>query len=143
MDGFDTLIGWQGVEAPAATTAFGAIDGHAPPASHLSYSTVLVYTVAVVGTPLFLWFRRRRLDRNTVGVLVLLWGTTVYTYATASLIDIAENNRLRFELGPYPLVLAIVVVLSSIEARLSERQRGTRWWRWFGLSGSPAPDPRP
>ncbi len=139
VDGFDTVVGGQSEQAPAATTAFGAIDGHAPPASHLSYSTVLVYAVALVGTPLFLWFRRRHLDRKTVGVLVLLWGTSVYAYATASLIDIAENNRLRFELGPYPLVLAIVVGLSSIEARLSDRRRESRWWRWFGLSESPGP----
>jgi hypothetical protein len=136
-DGFDVVIGWQPEQAPAATTAFGAIDGHAPPASHISYSTVVVYAVALVGTPLFLWLRRRRLDRKTVGLLVFLWGTTAYAYASASLLDIAENNRLRFELGPTPLVLAVAVCLWSVEPWLSPTFRAGRWWRWFGLSGQP------
>ena len=56
-------------------------------------------------------------------------------YVTTSLIDLGENNRFRFELGPLPLVLAIVICLWSIEPMLSERQLQARWWRWFGVSG--------
>jgi hypothetical protein len=70
-------------------------------------------------------------------VAVLLWGTTAYAYLTSSLIDIGENNRLRFELGPLPLVLAIVIGLWSIEPLLSERHLHSRWWSWFGLSAPP------
>ena len=138
VDGFDKVIGWQPTEAPSATTAFHALFGRAPPASQISYSTVLVYAVALIGAPLFVWIRRRHLGRNVVGVISFLWGTVAYVYATATLLDVAENNRLRFELGTIPLVLAIVVVLWSIEPLLTERQLRSRWWRWFGLSESNA-----
>jgi hypothetical protein len=137
VDVYDSAFGWQVDEAPAATTAFHAIDGSAPPLTQISWSAVAVYAVALFGTPLFLWFRRRNLDRNMVGVAVLLWGTTAYAYLTSSLIDIGENNRLRFELGPLPLVLAIVIGLWSIEPLLSERHLHSRWWSWFGLSAPP------
>jgi hypothetical protein len=141
VDGFDTVFGWQADRAPAEIIALDAVDGHAPAAGQISYSTVLVYAVALIGTPVFLWFRRRRLDRSTVGILSVFWGTIAYAYVTSSLIDIGENNRLRFELGPLPLVLAVVVCLWSIESNLSERQLTSRWWRWFGLSAPPPGDP--
>lgn len=134
VDGFDEVIGWQPDEAPAALTALDAVLGRAPAASQISYSTVLVYSVALIGAPVFLWFRRRSLGRTMIGIVVFLWGTITYAYATSSLLDIAENNRLRFELGTFPLVLAIVVFLWSIEPILSERQLSSRWWRRFGLS---------
>ena len=139
VDGFDVALGWQADQAPAATTAFRALDGQYPRASQISYSTVLVYAVGLFGTPLFLWLRRRRVDGATVGVMVLLWGTTAYAYVASSLLDVSENNRFRVELGTAPLVLAITVVLWSVEPLLSGRQRDGRWWRWFGLTPRPEP----
>lgn len=139
VDTFDTTLGWQFDEAPAETTAIHAIEGRSPPATQISYSAVLIYAISLVGAPLFLWFRRRHLDRSSVGILLFLWGTTAYTYVTSSLIDIGENNRLRFELGPLPLVLAVVVVLGSLEPMLGDRGRNSRWWRWFGLTAAPGP----
>jgi hypothetical protein len=134
VNGFDKVMAWQPDEAPAATTALNAVEGRAPAASHISYSTALAYAIAVIGTPILLWFRRRTLGRNMIGVAVFLWGTITYAYVTSTLLDVAENNRLRYELGPVPLVLALVVVLWSIEPAIAERHRASRWWRWFGLS---------
>jgi hypothetical protein len=142
VDAYDVVVGWQAQQAPEVTTAFNAIFGRAPPASQISYSTVLVYAVALIGTPALVLVRRRRLDRNAVGILSFLWGTTAYAFVTSSLVDVAENNRLRFELGPLPLVLAIVVALWAIEPVVSPHRRSAWWWRWFGLSAlGPAPAP--
>ena len=136
---YDILVGWQVQQAPAATTAFRALDGQFPEAGQVSYSTVLVYAVGLIGAPLFLWFRRRKVDRATVGIMVLLWGTTTYAYVASSLLDVSENNRFRFEIGTAPLVLSVMVVLGSLEPLLSERQKQRWWWRWLGLT--PAPEP--
>jgi hypothetical protein len=132
---YDTGFGWQVRQTPWAGVALNAVAGRAPPAAQLSYTTVLTYVVALLGTPLFLLVRRRRLDRTQVGLLLFLWGTVTYAYLTTSFIDLGENNRFRFELGPLPLVLAIAVCLWSIESLLSERHLQARWWRWFGVSG--------
>jgi hypothetical protein len=139
-DGFDLVLGWQAHPSPGATTAFGALDGRFPAPGQIAFSTVLVYAVGLLGAPLFLLLRRRRLDRASVGIVVLLWGTTAYAYAASSLLDLSENNRFRFEIGTVPLVLALVVVLWSVEPLLTGRQREGRWWRWLGLTGPPAPE---
>ena len=80
-----------------------------------------------------------KVDRATVGIMVLLWGTTTYAYVASSLLDVSENNRFRFEIGTAPLVLSVMVVLGSLEPLLSERQKQRWWWRWLGLT--PAPEP--
>ena len=137
VGGFETVLGWQVHQSPGADTALRALAGQVPPASQISYSTVLVYAVGLLGAPLFLLLRRRRLDRASVGILLLLWGTTAYAYAASSLLDLSENNRFRFEIGTAPLVLAIVTVLWSLEAVLAKRAREHRWWRWMGLTSAP------
>jgi hypothetical protein len=40
---------------------------------------------------------------------VVLWWTTGYAMATSTLVEIGENERFRSELGPVPLILAVVV----------------------------------
>jgi hypothetical protein len=135
---YDAGLGWQAEQAPGQIIALRGVEGDAPPSAQISYSTVLIYAVALVGTPVVLWFRRRHLDRGTVGTLVLLWGTIGYAYAASSLLDLSENNRFRFELGPAPLVLAIVVGLLGVETLVPVGRRDSWWWRWFGLT-RPAP----
>jgi hypothetical protein len=138
---YDTVVGWQADRAPGQIIALRGIEGDAPSSGQISYSTVLIYVVALVGTPLVLWFRRRHLGRATVGTLVLLWGTIVYAYAASSLLDLSENNRFRFELGPAPLILAIVVGLTGVEPLVPVGRRDRWWWRWFGLTPLPATGP--
>ncbi len=137
---YDAGLGWQIHTAPGEFVGLDAIDGRGPPASTVSFSTVLTYAVALVGTPVVLWFRRRRLDRTTAGTLVLLWGTVAYVFATSSLLDVGENNRVRFELGPAPLILAIVVVLLALEPLVGAARQDRWWWRWFGLTPPRPPE---
>lgn len=43
-----------------------------------------------------------------------MWWTTFYAFVATSLLEIGENERFRFELGPIPLVLATVIVTAVV-----------------------------
>jgi len=44
--------------------------------------------------------------------MVFLWWTTIYATAAGVLIDLGENTRFRFEMGPLPLVASTVVAVA-------------------------------
>jgi hypothetical protein len=51
--------------------------------------------------------------------------TTVYAFVTTSLLEFGENQRFAMELGPLPLIAAIVVIASlvgALPARFSWRR---------------------
>ncbi len=86
----------------------------------LSWQAVAVYVLALLGTPVVAWRRRRR-DPAMAGTLAVVWLTVAYAFVTTSLIEIGENERFRSELGPLPTVLAVVVVVVLVR---------TGWTRW-------------
>ncbi len=110
---YDRVVEWQPTTDPAA--AF-ILFRHTPiPLSWLSIQAILVYLLALVGGPLVAWRLRRR-DPVVAGAVALLWWTTLYAFAASSLLEIGENERYRFELGPLPLILAAVVVTTAVRA---------------------------
>jgi hypothetical protein len=95
---------------------------HAPsPLSWLSLQAVLVFCLALFGAPVVVW-RRRHDDPALAGTVAVLWWTTVFAFAASSLIEIGENERFRFELGPLPLILAVVVLSTAYRAVRSQRR---------------------
>ena len=86
----------------------------------LSHLAIATYVLSGLGVPILVW-RRRRSDPAAAGTLAVLWCTTVYAFTTTSLIEIGENERFRSELGPVPMILAVVVVTALVQAG---------WTRW-------------
>jgi hypothetical protein len=77
----------------------------------LSYLTLIAFAVAIIGTPIVAW--RRRDDLALVGTLAFMWLTLAYGFLTTSLVDLGENPRFGFELGPLPVVAAVAVLVSA------------------------------
>ncbi len=115
---YDRLVEWQPATDPAPALV---LFRHTPsPLSWLSLQAVAVYALALVGAPVLAW-RRRRSDPATAATMAVCWWTTLYAFAASSLVEIGENERFRFELGPVPLILATVVVTSVVRARWPRR----------------------
>ncbi len=115
---YDRLVEWQPAIDPAPAYV---LFRHAPsPLSWLSLQAVVVYILALSGSPVLAW-RRRRGDPATAAAIAVLWWTTLYAFAASSLLEIGENERFRFELGPVPLILATVVVTSVVRALWARR----------------------
>jgi hypothetical protein len=115
---YDKAVEWQPVVDPgAANIVFAKTPSSL---SWLSLQAIAVYVLTLIGAPILLW-RRRRVDRAFAGTVAVLWWTTVYAFVASSLIEIGENERYRFELGPVPLVLATVVATAVVRAWWSRR----------------------
>ncbi|HXA31791.1 MAG TPA: hypothetical protein VNV87_06000, partial [Acidimicrobiales bacterium] len=115
---YDKAIEWQPVVDPGpANVVFAKTPS---PLSWLSLQAIAVYALTLIGAPILLW-RRRRADRAFAGTVAVLWWTTVYAFGATSLVEIGENERFRFELGPVPLVLATVVATAVVRAWWSRR----------------------
>ncbi|MGA2837124.1 MAG: hypothetical protein ABSF84_11060 [Acidimicrobiales bacterium] len=118
---YDRVVEWQPVQDPAPGFVVFSRGWHRP--AWLSGQAMAVYALAVVGAPILAW-RRRRTDPALAATLAVLWWTTLYAFATTSLIEIGENERFRSELGPVPTILAVVVVTAVVRAGWTRRQRG-------------------
>ncbi|HEY2565763.1 MAG TPA: hypothetical protein VGI44_18790, partial [Acidimicrobiales bacterium] len=114
-DIYDKAIEWQPVVDPAAAEV--VFESTPSPLSWLSLQAIAVYALTLIGAPILLW-RRRRADAAFAGTLAVLWWTTVYAFVASSLVEVGENERFRFELGPVPLILATVVASALVRA----------WW---------------
>jgi len=112
---------------PAAdpTHVIGTTSPHeGPGAAQLSYVNILIYACAIFGSPFLAW-RRRKSDPGAAATMAFLWMTTVYAFVTTSLLEFGENQRFAMELGPLPLIAAIVVIASlvgALPARFSWRR---------------------
>jgi hypothetical protein len=75
------------------------------------------YLVAIVGGGALLWqrLRARQLRRPSAVTLLFLWSTVIYATAAGTLLEIGENNRFRFVIDPFVLVIVGLVA--------------TEWWR--------------
>jgi hypothetical protein len=106
---FDSAVLWQ----PASPKWYAVLDwvsGRGPSLDQLSYLTLIASVVAIVGTPMVAW--RRRDDPALVSTLAFMWLTLAYAFLTTSLVDLGENPRFGFELGPLPVVAAVAVLVS-------------------------------
>ncbi len=88
----------------------------------LSYTELLIDTLAILGLP-FAWIRIRREDPSTAAFVAALWLTITYCLVVTSLLELGENDRFSFELGPLPLIGASLVIRNAVGALAS------RWHR--------------
>ncbi len=132
---YDQVVEWQPVQDPAPGFVVFARGWHRP--GWLSGQAMAVYALALIGVPVLVW-RRRRSDPALAGTLAVLWWTTAYALGTSSLLEIGENERFRSELGPVPIVLAVVVVTAVVRAAWSGWER-----RWRGDTSSAGSLPTP
>lgn len=87
----------------------------APALDNLSYTSVAVTLLGVVALPIVALWRRRRDARRVAGALYV-WATCALAFVTTTLLEAAENNRFRFELGGLPIVAATVAVAWALRA---------------------------
>jgi len=112
LGGYTTLYDYlpmlQLTADPYAVVA--VINNHTgPSASNLSLTTLAMTLLGVFVLPFVAW-RRRRTDRAAAAGALFCWFIVASVFATTTLIEAAENNRFRFELGGLPLVAATVAV---------------------------------
>lgn len=94
-----------------------------PSPSQVPYGTLLVFLIALAGSPILV-LRLRRSDRERAVTLFYVWFTISFAYVVASLTEFAENERMRFQLGALPIIAAATVTTTVLRERT--RNRGSK-----------------
>jgi hypothetical protein len=110
---YDAVVGLQPTADPDSLLA--VIELHRGPGfSNLSLTAVAEALLSLVVLPIVAWRRRRRDPRLAAGAL-WIWVLCASVFTTTTLIEAAENNRFRFELGGLSLCAATVAVVWLVE----------------------------
>jgi hypothetical protein len=110
---YDAVIGLQPTADPTAVVAV-IVSHQGPGLSALSITAIAETTLALLVLPIVAWRRRRRDPRGAAGAL-WIWVLCASVFVTTTLLEAAENNRFRFELGGLPLAAATVAVVWLVD----------------------------
>ncbi len=110
LDGYTTLydaaVLFQGAPDPYPATAV-IEHGVGPSLSNVSITVAIETLLALLVLPIVAW-RRRRVDRAKAAAALWIWVIFASVFVTTNLLEAAENNRFRFELGGLPIVAATI-----------------------------------
>jgi hypothetical protein len=138
---FDRFVKWEPQPTNVKTITFSAYGGRVPRLGQLSFAAILAFTVVAFVAPFVAW--RRRSDKPFGLAMGFIWFSTAYVFALTTFVELGENERFRFDLGPLPLVAAtavIVTLLSRIPRPTRRHDRPPSGGRPGGAS-SPASQP--
>jgi hypothetical protein len=113
LDGYTTVydeaVLLQG--SPDPNAALTVVEHQVGPSlSNVSMTLALETLFVLVVLPIVAW-RRRKVDRARAAAALWVWVICASVFVTTTLLETAENNRFRFELGGLPLVGATVAAV--------------------------------
>jgi hypothetical protein len=109
VNAFDLLVKWQPRNSNLILYPYG---GAFVTPGQVSIGAVITFAIATLVTPFVVWRRRR--DASFALVLAFIWVSIVYIFGATTLVDLGENQRFRYDLGPLPLVAAVAVVAALV-----------------------------
>lgn len=90
---------------------------------HVAWGLVLAYALGLAGAVRRLWRSRSAgFDGPAVLTAFMLWNV-LFVSAAGTLLDIGENNRFRFTIDPFLLLLVALAVRDGLHARRAGRSR--------------------
>ncbi|MBN1450978.1 MAG: hypothetical protein JW963_08190 [Anaerolineales bacterium] len=83
---------------------------------HLGWGLALGFLIVVTVTPVYLWLRRSNIHSPDSGLVLFMFWNILFVSATGILLDLGENNRTRFGIDPFLLLLGVFFMLKVIRA---------------------------
>ncbi len=117
---YDLLVEGQVYGTSIQTMWTDANQSSAPSAKHISVLAVMEIGATVCLLPILVWRRRR--NHAVMLTMGFIWVTTVYVLVVTNFVELGENNRFRFDLGPLPLIalaLSAMAVVHRIRSKTS------------------------
>jgi len=74
---------------------------------HLAWWLALSFLLVSIAAPVYLWRQRKRIYSSQYGLVLFMFWNIAFVSAAGILLDIGENNRTRFGIDPFILLLAI------------------------------------
>jgi hypothetical protein len=121
---YDHVVNWQlhttdysSITLPVDTTSIVLPTGHLSPDSWstMAISSVVIYAIVLLATPLTVWRRRR--DAPFAVTLSFIWISVVYVFLVTNLGDFGENMRFRYDVGALPMIAAAALIVAALARR--------------------------
>ena len=109
--GFDLVAAGQIFGTSTQTMWKDANLSSAPSPKHISLVAILEILATVFVLPAIAWRRRRQPAVSLPLFFISI--TAVYVMVVTNFIELGENNRFRFDLGPLPLIALVFVVVAA------------------------------
>jgi len=77
---------------------------------HVAWWLAMGFFLAIVATPVFLWRQRENLQEPRNALILYMFWNLVFVSAAGILLDIGENNRTRFVVDPFILLLSVYFI---------------------------------
>jgi hypothetical protein len=106
IDGWDTIWNrlfygqWQKDESLTERSRAFSPD-------HFAWLLALGFLLVITAAPVYLWRQRAELYNLDYGLILFMFWNIVFVSAAGILLDIGENNRTRFSIDPFLLLLGV------------------------------------
>ena len=84
---------------------------------HVGWWILIAFLTALFGAASYLWKSRRALNDEKNLLVLFMWFNLLYLALAGNLIDLGENNRFRFIVDPFILMLFLFVVVSGVHPK--------------------------
>jgi hypothetical protein len=114
IDDWDTLWNrlfygqWQKDEGVAERASMLSLD-------HVAWWLAIGFTLVITATPVYLWRQRERYERIEYGLILYMFWNVIFVSAAGILLDLGENNRTRFGVDPFLLLLGAFFIIKAID----------------------------
>jgi hypothetical protein len=73
------------------------------------------FLVAITATPIYLWRQRTYFRDLEYGLILFMFWNILFVSAAGILLDLGENNRTRFGIDPFLLLLDAFFIITAIQ----------------------------
>lgn len=115
VDGFDTLWNrlfygqWRKDEPLSVRSSAFSPD-------HFAWSLAFGFLLVLIATPVSLWRQRADFYSPEYGLILFMYWNILFVSAAGILLDIGENNRTRFSIDPFLMLLAVFFLRRMLSA---------------------------
>ena len=81
---------------------------------HLAWWLAIVFFIAILVTPVILWRQRANLYEPANALILFMFWNLLFVSAAGILLDIGENNRTRFIVDPFILLLSVYLIHRAV-----------------------------
>ena len=80
---------------------------------HVAWWLAIGFLVAITSTPVYLWRQRAHFQNLDYGLILYIFWNILFVTAAGILLDLGENNRTRFGIDPFIILLDMFFILKA------------------------------
>jgi len=82
---------------------------------HVAWWLTIGFIVVIIATPVYLWHQRAHIHNLDYGLILFMFWNILFVSAAGILLDLGENNRTRFGIDPFIILLEVFFIIKAIQ----------------------------